>query len=397
MNATLAGVVREAGAQAAVGQIFGLRHGIEGALSDDLIDLRRHDGRTLDLVARTPAAALGSSRHKVRDDDLEPTLRTFRAHDVRYFLLIGGNDSMDTCHRIVAAAEQSNYALTVVGVPKTIDNDLPVTDHCPGYGSAARFVALAAMSVGVDLEAMSTFDDVSILETMGRNTGWLAAASVLGKRGPADPPHLICLPERVFDEAAFLDRVRRAHETYGQVLCVVAEGLRDAGGRFVGISGQDARTDRFGHTLVTLTSGVGYYLAGRIAESLGLQARSNRPGTLQRSAWMALSTTDYAEAEGAGRAAVRCATGGMTDVMITLDRVSSVPYACEFGTTPLDAVANRERRFPEEWIAPDGSGTTAEFVDYALPLVGDALPEYGRLGAETVPRRARRAVQREGG
>jgi 6-phosphofructokinase 1 len=231
MNATLAGVVREAGAQAAVGQIFGLRHGIEGALSDDLIDLRRHDGRTLDLVARTPAAALGSSRHKVRDDDLEPTLRTFRAHDVRYFLLIGGNDSMDTCHRIVAAAEQSNYALTVVGVPKTIDNDLPVTDHCPGYGSAARFVALAAMSVGVDLEAMSTFDDVSILETMGRNTGWLAAASVLGKRGPADPPHLICLPERVFDEAAFLDRVRRAHETYGQGLCVVAEGLRDAGGR----------------------------------------------------------------------------------------------------------------------------------------------------------------------
>lgn len=386
-NATLVEIVREAPAYAEVGRILGLVHGIEGALAQEMIDLRQQDPSVLEYVARTPAAALGSSRYKVREEDCERVLEVFRAHEVRYLLLVGGNDSMDTCHRIARMAAREGYELAVVGVPKTIDNDLPGTDHCPGYGSAARFIALATMDAGMDLEAMRTFDDVSILETMGRNTGWLAAASALGRRAPSDPPHLIYVPERPFDEAQFMETVQRVHDANGHVFCVVAEGLRDRHGQFVGLVPETVQTDVFGHKLVTLTSGVGQYLAARIREVLCLQARCSRPGTLQRSAGTTISCTDLEEAKMVGRAAVQHAVRGVSDVMVALRRVSNNPYRSEPGIAPLACVANRERFLADAWIEPDNTGMTSEFLEYALPLIGDPLPEYGRLRCVRVPKR----------
>lgn len=397
INATLVGVVREAARQGDVGRVLGLRHGIEGALAEELVDLGGQDAPTLARVAATPAAALGSCRHKLLEEEYGRILEVLRAHDVRYLLLIGGNDSMDTSLRVAGLAKREGYEMAVVGVPKTIDNDLPETDHCPGYGSAARFLALSTIGAGLDLKAMSTFDDVSILEAMGRHTGWLAAASVLGRRSPGGAPHIVCVPERPFDEASFLERVLEVHRDHGHVFCVVAEGLCDARGEFVGAGSHEARTDAFGHRLVTLTAGVAHHLAGRIADALGLQARYSRPGTLQRS-WMEASRTDREEAAMVGAAAVRAAVGGRSETMIALERLSEAPYRCGVGEVPLSRVANQERPLPDAWIAEDGMMVTDAFADYAMPLIGDPLPDYAGLLESPVAKMATgRQLPREGG
>ena len=379
INASLAGVIEEAGRHGEIEGIYGLVHGIEGALGEQLVDLTRASPTVLRGLRHTPGAALGSCRHKLSEEDYTRILEVFRAYDVRYFVYIGGNDSMDTCHRIASLAAGEDYEIRVMGVPKTIDNDLVRTDHCPGYGSAARFVASATMDAGRDLEAMRTFDKVTILETMGRNAGWLTAAAILGKREPRDPPHLVYVPERPLDEGTFLKRVGAIHDELGCVFVVVCEGVQDPSGTFVVEAGSPMRTDAFGHKLVTLTSGVAHYLAGRVREELGLQARHIKPDTIQRSFSACASKTDREEAYRCGAAAVAHAVAGDVGSMVTLIREPGPEYRCSTGLAPLEEVANAQRTLPDDFIGPEGDFVTDAFREYALPLVGDPLPEYVRL------------------
>jgi 6-phosphofructokinase 1 len=378
-------VIGEAQKHACFTRIYGLVHGIEGALNENLIDLTGETPANLASLARTPASALGSCRHKLSEEDYERILAVFRAHDVRHFVYIGGNDSMDTCHRIWEMAFSTGYGMQVMGVPKTIDNDLAFTDHCPGYGSAARFLALATRDTGRDLEAMATFDDVTILEAMGRNAGWLTAAAALGKEGEDEAPHLAYVPEIPFDLTAFLDDVQRCHARLGRVFVVVSEGIRDAGGEFVGQRSMSAGgSDAFGHVVHSLTTGVAAYLAEVTHEQLGLQTRFLRPGLIGRAMSACVSEVDRSEAWEVGVAAVSRLAAGETGHMITLERVSSDPYRCETGIVSVAAAANAEHLLPRTFMNPAGNMVTDRFLDYAMPLIDGPPPPLARLRGKPV-------------
>ncbi|HEY7780381.1 MAG TPA: diphosphate--fructose-6-phosphate 1-phosphotransferase [Ktedonobacterales bacterium] len=375
INASLAGAVREALASDGIDGIYGARHGIQGLLDGDLLDLRREPAATWDGLVATPSAALGSCRYRLQPDDPERALDLLRRLSVRHFLYIGGNDSADTAHRIALAARAADYDLRVVCVPKTIDNDLPGTDHCPGYGSAARFIALATMDSAMCTEAIPTHYPVKVIEVMGRDAGWLAAAAALGKEREEDAPHLIYVPERPFVPTRFLEDVRRAHERYGYVVAVVTETVRDERGQPLGAVGAQG-VDAFGHQLL---GGAAQALVGMVREELGLRARFDRPGDLQRMASSCVSATDRDEAYRVGGAAVRAALSGVTDKMVTLVRVLGPAYACETSLVDLDVVANEQRLLPAEYLDAEGTGVTPAFRDYALPLIGDPLPRHVRL------------------
>jgi 6-phosphofructokinase 1 len=389
INASLAGVIREAEKHPGITGIYGLVHGIEGALGEELMDLGQESAETVGLLAKTPASALGSCRHKLSDDEYGRILEVFRAHDVRHFVYIGGNDSMDTCHRISELAAQTGYEMQVMGVPKTVDNDLAMTDHCPGYGSAGRFNALVTRDTGRDLEAMATFDDVTVLESMGRNAGWLTAASALGKTDADEAPHLVYVPEIPFDEYTFLRDVADVHKRLGRVFVVVSEGIRYAAGGFVGQHRmKDGSSDAFGHVLVTLTTGVAAYLSDLVREKLELQSRFLRPVLIGRAMTACVSEVDRAEALAAGREAVVKLAAGESGYMVTLDRVSGEPYRCETGVTPLASVANAEHLLPREYMNEGGNMVTEAFTKYAMPLVDGPLPPLARLKGARVPKRA---------
>lgn len=385
INASLAGVILEAKTRPEIRGIYGMLHGIEGALKDQLIDLDREPLSAVENLRHTPASALGSCRHKIQDHEYERILAVCRAHDVRHFVYIGGNDSMDTCQRIAALAQSSGYEMQVIGVPKTVDNDLAATDHCPGYGSAARFIALAARDAGLDLEAMATFEDVSILEAMGRNAGWLAAASVLAKTTEADAPHLVYIPELAFDEPRFLDDIARIHARLGRVFVVVCEGVRTADGEFVGAHRMLQTKDAFGHTLSTFSTGVAAYLADLVRENLKLRARFLRPVIIGRSLSACVSEVDRQEAFLAGQEAVRRLAADQSGLMVTLQRVSSVPYRCEMGAVSLEQVANAEKRVPREWMDASANLPNEKFVKYAQPLIGEPPPPVTRLQKWLIP------------
>jgi 6-phosphofructokinase 1 len=294
---------------------------------------------------------------------------------------------MDTCQRISGLAMTSGYEMQVIGVPKTIDNDLAVTDHCPGYGSAARFMALAARDTGLDLESMATFEDVVILEAMGRNAGWLAAASTLAKSSEEEAPHLVYSPELAFDEETFLEAVTRIHDRLKRVFIVVGEGVRYADGIFVGSHQMKESTDAFGHKLNTFTIGVAAYLADFVRERLHLRARFLRPVLIGRTMSACVSEIDRREAYQVGQAAVRQLADDQTGLMITLNRMGSSPYHCEPGVTPLESVANSEKRMPREYLDESGCLPNEKFKEYALPLVGEAWLPIARLQKQRVPRR----------
>jgi 6-phosphofructokinase 1 len=378
INASLAGVLSEAKKMPEIEKIYGMKNGIEGALKKEVYDLTQEPGDLVEKLLYTPASALGSCRHKLtKAEEYEQLLDLFKANNIRYFVYIGGNDSMDTCHKISKLAQEENYDMQVVGVPKTIDNDLPITDHCPGFGSAARFVALSTVESGRDLEAMKTFDDVAIFEIMGRHAGWLTAASALGKRCEEDAPHLIYLPERTFDEEQFLKDVKAVYDKLGYVYVALSEGVRDKDGEFIGA--KDAATDAFGHKAISLSDGPAAYLAKLIKDKLGIKARVNRPGTIQRAMSSLASKSDVEEAFRAGQAAIQYFTQGLTDVMVTLDRIAGEEYKIEIGKAPLEKVANVENFMPDHFINEAGNFVTKEFYDYCLPLIGEPIPEYARL------------------
>ncbi|MBL8133737.1 MAG: diphosphate--fructose-6-phosphate 1-phosphotransferase [Anaerolineae bacterium] len=384
INATLAGALAEAQRHNCFHAVYGARHGVEGVLSETLIDLSREID--LNALARTPAAALGASRHKLRDEDYERLFAALRAHNVRFVLQIGGNGSMFVCHRIAQAAEALSYPLLVAGAPKTIDNDIAGTDHSPGYGSAARFLALAARDTGRDLEAMATFDSVSILEAMGRDAGWLAASSALLRHEPEDAPHLVYVPEIPFEEDRFLEAVSAVYSCLGRVFVVIAEGLRDA----VGVPiGQEANVavDSMGRPIFTLGAGVSAYLARRVRERLSLQARTLRPGLIGRALSACLSESDVSEAWQVGVEAVRHLAQDRTDFMVTLERLSSAPYLVRTGTIPLEQVFNREKRLPRAYMNEAGTMVTSEFISYAAPLIGETPPPLVRLPPRSIPKK----------
>jgi 6-phosphofructokinase len=384
INNTLVGVVHEGLEQGAVAGIYGAQNGIKGVLDETLIDLRRVPGETLEGLRRTPSAALGTVRHKLTDADHDRLLELFRAYDIRYFLYIGGNDSMDTAHRVHRMALEADYELHVIGVPKTVDNDLVGTDHCPGYGSAARFVATAIRDTGFDTEAMAPSSPVKIMEIMGRNAGWLTAAAALGREGPDDAPHLIYVPERPTSSETLLAEVEACYRRLGRVVIALSEGARDEKGEALGSALQPKEVDVFGHRM---KGGAADAVARLITAELGLKARVDKPNYLQRSLMTCASTVDLAEAYEVGRAAVRAAVAGEGDQMISLVRVSSTPYQWATGMTPLSEVANMERPLPDHYINRATGEIRPEFIDYARPLIGEPLPPYARLTPHYVKRR----------
>lgn len=372
MNASLAGIVEAARQSGAIRSVLGSRNGIEGVLSNDVIDLTDLPPERLERLKYTPSAALGTSRHRPSDAELVAILEAFRRSGIVAFVPIGGNDTADTALRIDALARERGQTLHVMTVPKTIDNDLAETDHCPGYGSIARFVALAVRDATFDTRAMAQLYPIKIVEVMGRNAGWLVASGALACE-PRLPRPLLCLPERPFENLAQLAEIVAARiERDGYCVMVVPETMKWASGAAVAGDTPDW-IDSFGHPYFL---GVGNALTRDLSAHLGARARYDKPGTIARMAMHAASQTDIEEAWLCGVEAVQRATGGETGAMVSIVRTSDAPYAVRYAAAPLDRVANIERRLPETMISACGHDTTDLFKHYASPLLGERLNQY---------------------
>ncbi len=375
INASLVGAVEAAMADERIDGIYGMLHGIEGLLKDELVDLRRQPGDVWSRLLHTPSAALGSCRYKLQEGDAERAIELLRRYDVHYLLYIGGNDSADTAHRLALTAQGMGYELQAISIPKTIDNDLPFTDHCPGYGSAARFIALATMDSSMNTMSIPWHYPVKVIETMGRDAGWLAASAALGKRDEVDPPHIILMPEKPFNTDEFLKQVEEVYRRLGYVIIVAAETMRDEQGQALGAAGQ-AGQDAFQHPLL---SGAAQFLVELVRQRLKLRARFDKPGDLQRMASNSISGTDRDEAYLVGQMGVRAVLEGENDKMVTLVRHMDPNYHCTTGLVELASVANEQRLMPDAYLDADKTMVTQAFYDYALPLIGDPLPYYVKL------------------
>ncbi|KRD31780.1 MULTISPECIES: 6-phosphofructokinase [unclassified Lysobacter] len=380
INATASAVIETARARKV--KVLAARNGILGALREDLIDTSKESAAAIRALAHTPGGAFGSCRVKLKSLDAdraryERLLAVLKAHDVRWFLYNGGNDSADTALKVSRLAAEFGYPLTCIGVPKTVDNDLAVTDCCPGFGSAAKYTAVSVREAALDVAAMAeTSTKVFVYEAMGRHAGWLAAAAGLAGQGPDDAPHLILFPERPFDEADFFRRVKAVVERVGYCVVVASEGIQTADGRFVADAG--GGKDSFGHTQL---GGVASHLAGRVKDVLGYKVHWTLPDYLQRSARHLASKTDVEQARAVGKAAVEYALKGMNAVMPAIVRGSDAPYRWKIAPAPLDKVANHEKKMPAGFIRKDGHGITASARKYLEPLIrGEAPPPYGRDG-----------------
>ena len=367
INASVAGIVAEALNHECIEEIYGALNGVLGILQEDLIDLASESQQQIRALRHTPGAALGTCRYKLKkQSDFERVLEVFKAHNIRYFFYIGGNDSQDTADKISKLAQQQGYELRVIGVPKTVDNDLTLTDHTPGYGSVIKYISTTVRELACDNEAMGQGDLVSIVEVMGRSAGWIAAGAALAKRRdhPHDPPHLIYLPEIAFDQTKCLEDIRRVLKREKYCMVVVGEGLIDADGNYVSAN---ASTDAFGHAQL---GGAGDFLKELVENNLpGVKARVAKPGIAQRAAAHAGSKTDSDEAFMAGQAAVAAAIRGESDKMVTLVRGDTDHYTCETGLAPLSEIANGVKKLPREWINEDGTSMNFQFLRYAQPLI----------------------------
>ncbi len=367
VNASVAGVIAEALNHECVEEVYGSLNGVLGILQEDLIDLASESQQQIRALKHTPGAALGTCRYKLKKQaDFDRILEVFKAHNIRYFFYIGGNDSQDTADKISKLAQAQGYELRVIGIPKTIDNDLPTTDHTPGYASTVKYLATTVREMACDNDAMGQGDLVSIVEVMGRSAGWIAAGAALAKRRdhPHDPPHLILLPEIPFNQEKVLEDVRRVLKREKYCMIVVAEGLVDADGNYLAA---DAATDAFGHATL---GGAGDTLGEIISANIpGSKVRIARPGIAQRCASHAASKTDADEAFLVGQAAVKAAIAGETDKMVTLIRGEADHYTVETSLAPLSEIANGIKKLPREWINEDGVSMNFQFLRYAQPLI----------------------------
>ncbi|HZT09379.1 MAG TPA: diphosphate--fructose-6-phosphate 1-phosphotransferase [Chloroflexota bacterium] len=375
VNASLVGACAVGDASASVDRVLGARFGVEGLRDGDFVDLSALSSPNLRRLRGTPGAALGSSRHRPTDEEIASCLAVLDRHLIRWVVLIGGNDSAETLHRLHVAAVGRGSAARFVGVPKTIDNDLPHMDHAPGYGSAARYLAIAAREAGLDTCAMRRTDPIKIIEVMGRNAGWLAAASALGRERVDDPPQIIFFPERPRPVDRMLEEIRAAHAAHGWALVTISENQRDDAGAPIGGS-QPIHVDPHGHEY---HESAGLALVRAVQSRLGLRARYERPGSLQRTSAAMLSAVDVEEAEAAGAHAARLALRGESDVMVAIQRREGRGYAVRFGAIPLELVAHQERRMPDEYIASSGIDVTDAYVAYGRPLIGAPLDPTFRL------------------
>ncbi|MBQ7375967.1 MAG: 6-phosphofructokinase [Clostridia bacterium] len=384
INATLAGVIKGALECDAINTLYGMRNGIEGMLGERMIDLsKRFDGgNDLDALIHTPAAALGSCRKKLPNPEsdkaediafFEKVFEIFEKYDIRYFFYIGGNDSMDTVAKLSRYAEKKSYEIRVMGVPKTIDNDLVATDHTPGFGSAAKFVSTVITEIVRDC-AVYTTKAVTIVEVMGRDAGWLTASAGIGKYVGIDAPDLVYLPERDFSMDEFFSSLEKAFEKHPNIVVAVSEGIRFADGRYVGEGTQSGSTDVFGHKYL---AGTAKALELAVKEKFGCKVRSIELNLPQRCASHLASKTDLDESVAVGAYAVERAADGESGEMVLFLRVSEKPYEVKLGAKKVSEIANAVRKVPDEYINAEGNHITAACADYILPLIaGEAYPEY---------------------
>ena len=375
INQSLVGAVLAARGQENITGILGARHGIQGIMDENFIDLTTQSAEQLDLVANTPAAALGSVRLKPGKEECERVFEVFKKQGVRYFFYIGGNDSAETAHIIAEMALEANYDFRTVHVPKTIDNDLRVTDHCPGFASAARFVALAFMGDDRDNRALA---GIKINVVMGRHAGFLTAASALARQNEGDAPHLIYLPERVFDVESFKQDVRDAVAKHGRCVVAASEGIADVDGNPIASSGE---RDSHGNIQLSGTGALGDCLAAHVKDAFGgenVRVRADTFGYLQRSYPTVVSEIDAGEARRVGEFAVNHAVTGTENGSVAIRRLSSAPYESECFITPLSTVAREATEMKDEYINEAGNDVTQAWIDYVAPLVGD-LPKMGNL------------------
>ena len=389
INASAYGAIRAGLDADCITKVYGESHGIVGVLNDELFVMDEEDPAELELLKYTPSSALGSCRYKIADPDADDTdykriLEIFKKYDVRYFFYNGGNDSMDTCNKISKYMQKVGYPCRIMGIPKTIDNDLFGTDHCPGFASAAKYIATTCMEVYRDARVYDT-GMVTIIEAMGRNAGWLAASAALATY-KGNGPDLIYLPELPFDMDKFLASVKEIYAKNGKCIAVVSEGIRDKDGVYISeYANKDMAKDNFGHAQL---GGLAAYLAARCKEATGAKVRGIELSLLQRCAAHVASKTDIEESFSAGKAAVENAVNGVTDKMVGFERtVENGQYKCNIKLFELSDVANTEKKVPLEWINETGDGLKQEYIDYALPLIQgqtdlkieDGLPRFVNL------------------
>ncbi len=386
INASAQGVIQTALKTPCITQVLGAAHGIKGVLEDKLYDMAQEDPAELDLMKYTPSSALGSCRYKLADPDVDDTdyqriLDIFKKYNVRYFFYNGGNDSMDTCNKISKYMQKVGYECRIMGVPKTIDNDLNGTDHCPGFASAAKYIATSCAEVWQDAHVYDT-GMVTIIEIMGRHAGWLAGSAALASLTGCGPD-LVYLPETDFDMDRFLSDVKAVYDKTGKCMVAVSEGIHYADGTFVS-EAKTSATDGFGHAQL---GGLASMLAETVKQKLGAKVRGIELSLLQRCGSHLASKTDVEEAYLAGQAAVEAAAEGFTDKMVAFQCTRDGSYACKTVLEPLDIVANFEKKVPRAWINEAGNGVTQEFIDYVLPLIQgetdapkeNALPRFAHL------------------
>lgn len=366
INSSLAGVISAAKSSPAFDKIYGAKNGISGVLENRILDLEPYsDERSLKLLEQTPAMALGSCRKKLDEEDFQKVAERFEEYGIVAFFYIGGNDSMDTVLKLDRYFKERGIKISIIGIPKTIDNDLPVTDHTPGYGSASKYLYHTMHEIIRD-SSIYPVKSVVIVEVMGRDSGWLTLAAGLPRFLGQKAPHIIALPETPFDEAAFLNRVKKLLETERSVICAISEGVRDVRGRYIGESTKSGAIDSFGHTYL---SGVGKYLEMRVNEEIGCKVRSVELNVMQRCASHLASKTDIKEARAVGEKAVEAAVSKRTGVMMVLTRSGKEPYSCTVSTTDVANVACKAKDVPAAWLDVETKAAQSAITAYLLPLI----------------------------